>query len=62
MAKQKPIEDLCLIWNSTCKRAYNALIKVIHQRLSTADNSPVYTGFFASSWKVASQPIQPKTL
>jgi|TARA_Y100000033_G_scaffold49530_1_gene58041 hypothetical protein len=60
MAKQKPIEDAIPDLEQHLQESFNALIKVIHQRLSTADTSPVYTGFFASSWKVASQPIQPK--
>jgi hypothetical protein len=29
------------------------------RRLATKKRSPVYTGFFASSWKAASSPIQP---
>ena len=60
MAKQKPIEDALPDLEQHMQESFNALIKVIHQRLSTADNSPVYTGFFASSWKAASRPIQPK--
>ena len=60
MAKQKPIEEAVPDLEQHLQESFNALIKVIHQRLSTADNSPVYTGFFASSWKAASQPIQPE--
>ena len=38
---------------------FNALIRKIHQRLSTKKRSPVYTGFFASSWKAQSSPVRP---
>ena len=39
-------------------RDFNALIKKIHRTLSTKKHSPVYTGFFASSWKVQSSPVK----
>ncbi len=39
-------------------RDFNNLIKKIHRTLSTKKHSPVYTGFFASSWKVQSSPIK----
>ena len=58
MAKQKPIEDAVPDLEQHLQESFNALIKVIHQRLSTADNSPVYTGFFASSWKASTQKIR----
>lgn len=40
-------------------RDYNALIKKVIRRLSTKKRSPIYTGFFASSWKAQSVPIKP---
>tara|TARA_R100001443_G_scaffold76641_2_gene84067 strand:- start:1772 stop:2308 length:537 start_codon:yes stop_codon:yes gene_type:complete len=40
-------------------RDYNALIKKVIKRLSTKKRSPVYTGFFASSWKAQSVPVKP---
>ena len=40
-------------------RDYNALIKKVIKRLSTKKRSPVYTGFFASSWKAQGVPIKP---
>ena len=40
-------------------RDYNALIKKVIKRLSTKKRSPVYTGFFASSWKAQSVPVTP---
>jgi len=39
---------------------FNALIKKVHAQLSTKKRSPVYTGFFASSWKAQSSPVRPK--
>jgi len=40
------------------QQSYNRLIKTIMRRLATKKRSPVYTGFFASSWKVDTSPIQ----
>ena len=37
---------------------FNALIRKVHTQLSTKKRSPVYTGFFASSWKVQSSAIK----
>ena len=37
---------------------FNALIRKVHTQLSTKKLSPVYTGFFASSWKVQSSAIK----
>ena len=31
---------------------FNALIRKIHRTLATKKHSPVYTGFFASSWVI----------
>ena len=39
--------------------SFNDLIRTTMRRLATKKRSPVYTGFFASSWKAASSPIQP---
>ena len=36
--------------NKQISRDFNALIKKVHAELSTKEKSPVYTGFFASSW------------
>ena len=32
-------------------KAFNNLVEIAILRLSTEENSPVYTGYFASSWK-----------
>lgn len=39
-------------------RDYNALIQLTVEGLSTKENSPVDTGFFASSWKTGTQKIR----
>tara|TARA_Y100000401_G_scaffold46687_1_gene35883 strand:- start:596 stop:1153 length:558 start_codon:yes stop_codon:yes gene_type:complete len=41
-------------------RDFNNLIRKIHRTLSTKKHSPVYTGFFASSWKAQGTPVRPK--
>ena len=39
------------------QESYNRLIATIMRRLATKKRSPVYTGFFASSWKAQASPI-----
>ena len=39
-------------------RDFNRLIKDIHAKLSTKKRSPVWTGFFASSWEASTSAIQ----
>ena len=40
-------------------KAFNNLVEIAILRLSTEENSPVYTGYFASSWKARQgRPIQ----
>ena len=45
--------------DSHLQQSYNRLIAKIMRRLATKKRSPVWTGFFASSWKADSSPIQP---
>ena len=52
--KSDPIGDLKVLIESD----FNKVIRKTHASLSTKTHSPVYTGFFASSWKVANTPIQ----
>tara|TARA_R100001224_G_C3963807_1_gene130099 strand:- start:34 stop:531 length:498 start_codon:yes stop_codon:yes gene_type:complete len=52
--KSDPIGDMQALINSD----FNTVIRKAHASLSTKTYSPVYTGFFASSWKVANSPIQ----
>ena len=40
------------------QQSYNRLIATIMRRLATKKRSPVYTGFFASSWKVDTSPVE----
>ena len=40
------------------QQSYNRLIATIMRRLATKKRSPVYTGFFASSWKADTSPIK----
>ena len=37
---------------------FNALIRKVHTQLSTKKRSPVYTGFFASSWVAQGTPVK----
>jgi hypothetical protein len=39
-------------------QSYNRLIATIMRRLATKKRSPVYTGFFASSWKAHTSTIE----
>ena len=50
--KSDPIGDLKVLIESD----FNTVIRKTHASLSTKTHSPVYTGFFASSWKVANTP------
>ena len=52
--KSDPIGDMEALINND----FNTVIRQAHASLSTKTYSPVYTGFFASSWKVANSPIQ----
>ena len=51
-----PIGDL----EAQLNRDFNTVIKKAHKSLGTKTYSPVYTGFFASSWKVANTPPKAK--
>ena len=54
--KSKPIDDLEAQLNAD----FNQLIRKVHSSLSTKKRSPVYTGFFASSWKAQTMGVQAK--
>ena len=53
------LEDLPKTLIPQISQDFNELIKKIHAELSTKKHSPVYTGFFASSWKAQSSPVRP---
>lgn len=54
--KEDPMKDL----NAQLNADFNKLIKKVHKGLSTKKRSPVYTGFFASSWKVQTMGVKAK--
>ena len=59
MAKRKPLQksDPVGTLESQLNQDFNKVIKQIHKGLSTKKHSPVWTGFFASSWKVDTKAI-----
>ena len=44
--------------DSHLQQSYNRLIAKIMRRLATKKRSPVWTGFFASSWKAQTQSVR----
>tara|TARA_R100001079_G_C4373359_1_gene119974 strand:- start:29 stop:556 length:528 start_codon:yes stop_codon:yes gene_type:complete len=52
------LTDLPKDLDKQISRDFNALIKKVHAQLSTKKRSPVYTGFFASSWKAQNTPVK----
>ena len=54
--KADPIGDFEQQFNQD----YNQLIRKVHKGLSTKKRSPVYTGFFASSWKAQTMGVKAK--
>ena len=54
--KSDPIADL----EAQINADFNSLIRKTHKSLSTKTHSPVWTGFFASSWKVQTTGVKAK--
>ena len=54
--KKDPMKDLDAQLNSD----FNKLVRKVHRSLSTKKRSPVYTGFFASSWKAQTMGVKAK--
>ena len=54
--KSDPIKEVEVQLNAD----FNQLIRKVHRSLSTKKRSPVYTGFFASSWKAQTMGVQAK--
>ncbi len=54
--KSDPIGDVEAQLNAD----FNQLIRKVHKGLSTKKRSPVYTGFFASSWKAQTMGVRAK--
>ena len=59
MAKRKPLQksDPVGTLESQLNQDFNKVIRQMHRSLSTKTHSPVWTGFFASSWKVDTKAI-----
>tara|TARA_A100001388_G_scaffold264681_1_gene236154 strand:+ start:878 stop:1417 length:540 start_codon:yes stop_codon:yes gene_type:complete len=56
LLKSDPIADMTAQINND----FNTLINKTHKSLSTKTHSPVWTGFFASSWKVQTTGVKAK--
>ena len=53
------LKDLPRDLDKKISRDFNNLIKDVHSELTSEQNMPVWTGFFASSWKASNTPVQP---
>lgn len=51
-------EQIKNVTEAYLQESFNRLIATIMRRLATKKRSPVYTGFFASSWKAHTSPVQ----
>ena len=58
MAKKRGIGQIVTDLEKQINSDYNALIQLTVEGLSTRENSPVDTGFFASSWKASTQKVR----
>ena len=54
LSKSDPVGDV----EARMNRDFNKVIRETHRRLSTKTHSPVYTGFFASSWKAQTMAVR----
>ena len=53
------LKDLPRDLDRKISRDFNNIIKDVHSELTSEQNMPVWTGFFASSWKASNTPVQP---
>ena len=60
MAKQRPLEQAMPDLEAHMQKSFNDLVRTTMRRLATKKRSPVWTGFFASSWKAQLSPVQPE--
>ena len=51
------LKDLPKDLDKKISRDFNAFISEVHTELSKEENMPVWTGFFASSWKASNTPV-----
>ena len=58
MAKKRGIGQIVTDLEKKINSDYNALIQLTVEGLGTEQNSPVDTGFFASSWKASTQKVR----
>ena len=58
MAKKRGIGQIVTDLEKQINSDYNALIQLTVEGLGTEQNSPVDTGFFASSWKASTQKVR----
>lgn len=58
MARKRGIGQIITDLEKKINNDYNALIQLTVEGLSTEENSPVDTGFFASSWKASVQKVR----
>ena len=52
------LKDLPKDLDNHISSGFNKMLKEVHQELSSKDNSPVWTGFFASSWKAQGTAVR----
>ena len=52
------LRDLPKDLDKKISRDFNNLVKDVHSELTSEQNMPVWTGFFASSWKASNTPVQ----
>ncbi len=59
MAKRAGTDQIMPDLEAHMQESFNRLTREIMRKLATKKRSPVYTGFFASSWKADRRKIQP---
>tara|TARA_R100001510_G_C7623628_1_gene183937 strand:+ start:159 stop:680 length:522 start_codon:yes stop_codon:yes gene_type:complete len=59
MAKRAGTDQIMPDLEAHMQESFNRLTREIMRELATTDRSPVYTGFFASSWQASRSKIQP---
>ena len=59
MAKRAGTDQIMPDLEAHMQESFNRLTREIMRKLATKKRSPVYTGFFASSWQASKRKIQP---
>lgn len=59
MAKRAGVDQIIPDLEAHLQESFNDLVRTTMKRLATKKRSPVWTGFFASSWKAQLSPVQP---